>query len=105
MTTTYAGLTIEQIIAQLAAEDAARGNEVVHNGYTRNQLKEAFDAVSDPKDWKGPIVATMRGEAVLVVVAAIEFYTATTPRVSLDTRTMTYVVESEGYRMGPAGDH
>jgi len=31
--------------------------------------------------------------------------TATTPRVSLHTATMRYLVESEGYRMGPAGDH
>jgi hypothetical protein len=78
--------------------------EVVYKGYTLGTLRAAFEAVSDPADWKGPIAATMPGEAVMVAVAAIEFYTATVPTVSLDVRTMTYLVESVGYRMGPAGD-
>jgi len=59
----------------------------------------------NPDDWKGPIAATMSGEAVCAAVAAIKFYTATIPKVALDVRTMQYLVESEGYRMGPAGDH
>jgi len=43
------------------------------------------------------------GEWVLPVVAAIEFHTATHPTVQLDVNRMRYLVESEGYRNGPAG--
>jgi hypothetical protein len=51
------------------------------------------------------IFALMPGEMVNIAVAAIKYYTATIPTVSLDTETMTYYVQSEGYRLGPAGDH
>ena len=71
-------------------------------GFSINQLKSAFDAIRDPDDWKEPIAAKMHGEFVLMAVAAIQFYTATTPQVQLDTRTMLYSVTSEGYRRGPA---
>ncbi|MGA2260003.1 MAG: hypothetical protein ABSH28_01055 [Acidobacteriota bacterium] len=70
-----------------------------------SDLRKLFEKLADPKDWKGPIAATMPGEAVLGACAAIEYFTATVPRVGLDTQTMTYLVTSEGYRMGPAGDH
>jgi hypothetical protein len=70
-----------------------------------SDLRKVFEKPADPKDWKGPIAALMPGEAVLGACAAIEYFTATVPRVRLDTRTMTYKVTSEGYRMGPAGDH
>lgn len=74
-------------------------------GFFPSELEEAFKRVSDPKDWKGPILASCPGELVTLVVEAIKFYTATVPTVSLNTRTMEFIVSSEGYRMGPAGDH
>ena len=74
-----------------------------YKGFSYEVLKEAFDKVSDPDDWRGPIAARMPGEAVMAVVAAIEFFTATSPKVQLDTSSMQYLVTSEGYRMGPAG--
>jgi hypothetical protein len=75
----------------------------VFKGYAVDDLKAVFDRICDPKDWRGPIAATMAGELVMAAVAAIEFYTATTPKVELDITTMRYLVTSEGYRMGPAG--
>jgi len=77
----------------------------VYEGYTKAELRLAFDAVKDPQDWKAPITVVMPGEVVMPVVAAIKFYTATVPTVSLDVTTMRYLVESEGYHAGPAGDH
>ena len=97
--------------AQLDPETAAllegmfNDPKPIYKGYTHKQLTAAFAAVEDPDDWRGPICAAMPGEAVLPVVAAIEFFTATTPTVQLDTQTMTYYVSSIGYRAGPAGDH
>ena len=83
-----------------------RDNQVVSRyGFTHHALKEAFDRVCDPADWKAPIAAWCAGEAVLLLTEAIEYFTATKPRVSLDIARMRYLVESEGYRNGPAGDH
>lgn len=76
-----------------------------YKGFAIEDLQSAFEAVCDPSDWKKPIAATMPGEAVMLAVAAIEFMTATVPTVSLDVRSMRYLVESVGYRAGPAGDH
>ena len=86
-----------------ALPDKPEAERAVYKGYTLAQLRQVFDAIADPADCRAPIAATMPGELVLAACAAIEFFTATTPRVSLDTRTMTYLAESEGYRAGPAG--
>lgn len=85
-------------------ENIAR-NEV-HKGFTEDELRAAFDKIANPDDWKDEIAVAMPGECVMLAVAAIEFYTATNPKVSLAIGSkMTYVVTSEGYRAGPAGDH
>lgn len=86
-------------------------------GYTIAEMREAFDSVSDPQDWKAPIetTATCRAE-VDIAVAAIEFFTATKPKVQkahafaaphkdalVQMATPIYIITSEGYRNGPAG--
>lgn len=76
-----------------------------HDGYTVADLRKVFDRCKNPQDWKAAIAVQVPGELVNITIAAIQFFTATTPRVALDQRTMTYVIESEGYRAGPAGDH
>ena len=77
----------------------------IYEGYTREQLKAAFDAAADPQDWKAEIAAMVSGEMVMLVVAAIKFFTATVPEVKLHVPTMSYYITSPGYRLGPAGDH
>lgn len=74
-------------------------------GYEVEDLKKVFDACTNPEDWKDPIFVEVPGDLVSITVAAIKFYTATNPRVSLNPDTMRYLIQSEGYRMGPAGDH
>jgi hypothetical protein len=74
-----------------------------YKGYHVDDLREVFDTVCDPEDWKAPIAITAIGEHVLPIVTAIEFFTATAPNVSLDTGRMRYLIESKGYRNGPAG--
>jgi hypothetical protein len=88
--------------AQAAYDMATTG---VYKGFTHQALSDAIDRLTDPTDWRGPISTWVPGELVLVAVAAIEFYTATTPTVQLNTSTMQYLIESVGYRQGPAGDH
>ncbi len=74
-----------------------------YKGYDIDELKQVFNLVCDPKDWRAPIAVWVSGEAVLPVVAAIEFMTATHPSVQLDPERMKYLITSEGYRNGPAG--
>mgnify|MGYP004133154183 FL=1 len=73
--------------------------------YTPEQLGAIFAKIHDAQDWKAPIEAWCRGEAVLPICEAIRFFTATEPKVELDTTRMRYLITSEGYRAGPAGDH
>lgn len=88
---------------------AARIQEIattgVYKGFTLEALREAFDHVCDPDDWKAPIDIWLPGDLVPVAVCAIEFYTATSPVITLDTDRMHYRLTAPGYRRGPAGDH
>lgn len=97
--------TIEQVRAAEAAARHAYEETTRFKGYTIRALRRMFDTLCDPDDWKAPIAAWVSGEAVLEAVAAIEFFTATHPRVALNTTIMQYMIESEGYQNGPAGDH
>ncbi|MGA2260812.1 MAG: hypothetical protein ABSH28_05180 [Acidobacteriota bacterium] len=93
--------TIEDFIREeRESEEKAR-----FKGFRVSDLRILFEKISDPADWRSPIAVTVSGESVLAVCAAIEYFTATTPKVGLDTVTMRYLIESIGYRMGPAGDH
>ena len=75
--------------------------------YTVEQLSEIFDAVSDPDDWKAPIAAWIPASTYDAVGAAVEFYTGTWIRVAggPELGTGRILIEAEGYRAGPAGDH
>lgn len=73
-------------------------------GYGLVRLEAIFNAIKDPSDWKAPISVWVSGELVNVAVEAIKFYTATVPTVGLDSLRMQYLIESIGYRAGPAGD-
>ena len=74
-----------------------------YKNYDIDDLRKVFDRVCDSDDWRAPVAVCVSGEAVLPVVAAIEFMTATIPSISLNVERMKYLVESEGYRNGPAG--
>ena len=74
----------------------------IYKGFTESELKEAFDSVSNPKDWRAAINAIILRERLEVVVAAIEFYTAAPIEVKKINKTHVQVI-SVGYRLGPAG--
>ena len=78
---------------------------VMVDGYTRRQLKRAFDAVCDPADWKAPISKAVLINDIEITLAAIRYFTGTSPvagvrkgRLYVDA-----IVESKGYRLGPCG--
>ena len=80
-------------------------------------LKEAFDKVCDPDDWKDTVVGFIKPEEFDVVNEAVIFYTGTTlEQLPNDQVTEFFdspdrvpdgmiLVYADGYRMGPCGDH
>lgn len=77
-----------------------------YNGYTYEQLRDAFDKTQNPNDWKAPIYATIPAGKLAVTITAITYFTLTSVTVKPDPGSQKFfVVESIGYRAGPAGDH
>jgi hypothetical protein len=105
LTAEMAALASEPETAQERARAMFENRLPIHKGFFHKDLEAAFHLVQNPADWRAPIAVWVNGEAVNLTVAAIEFFTATNPRVSLDAVRMRYLIESEGYRNGPAGDH
>ena len=80
--------------------------EIESGGYPYHMLQKAFDAVCNSSDWKAPICADIAGDEYMdLVVEAIKFFTATEPVIKPSQIAGNVIVMSEGYRMGPAGDH
>lgn len=90
----------------------------VSHGFTLAQLQDAFEKVQNPEDWKVAIKAPVAIADLSVTVAAIEYFTATSCCISKSAQEAMgagydasrdpkncYYICTEGYRMGPAGDH
>lgn len=78
--------------------------EIVCEGFTRAELKEAFDLAMKFRDWKGPINVIIPASGLAVTVAAIGFYTGTSAAVRV-SKGGGFRVRSAGYRSGPVRDH
>lgn len=82
-------------------------SEYRFRGYTPAELAAAFSRVCDPDDWRAPISAWVSAGTIDVVIAAIEFFTATEPKVAglgvMVGKPGMVLVEAVGYRAGPAG--
>ena len=84
------------------------------NGYTREELVEAFELVQPTSHWKDAIDATIvvpTGKSLEITYAireAVSFFTATPAKVVDVSRrfgeTVLHVTAA-GYHAGPAGDH
>jgi hypothetical protein len=87
-------------------QDTCRIDVPIYLGYSEQQLRNAFEQVHDPDDWKGPIRSAYDPKELStdLVIAAVAFYTGTDCRFTLTDRGH-YVVRAAGYRRGPAGDH
>ena len=95
--------TLKETLAERFASD----HWVDRSGreHTYADMEQAFGEVANPDDWKAPIDCCVAWERVPLVVAAIEFYTATVPTVDALISNMTCRLRADGYRAGPAGDH
>ena len=66
-------------------------------GYEAADLSAAFNLVANPKHWKDPIDAVINADKRDIVVAAVEFYTATKAHV------LTYIIMDNGRLELPEG--
>lgn len=75
--------------------------------YHVDYLDRIFDTVCDENDWKAPISAVIPPRTFAVVDTAVEFFTATRIRAIgiYPDGSGRILVEADGYRAGPAGDH
>lgn len=76
--------------------------ENLYNGFTHQQLEDAFQKVQSKTSWKDPIDSVVPEKERKVVGSAVEFYTATQAEFT-DLRDGLLRVRAIGYRMGPAG--
>lgn len=67
-------------------------------------LEAAFNAVQNKVDWKSPISAIITEAKVDVTIEAIEFFTGTKSTLTKLGDGLV-LIQSIGYRAGPAGDH
>ncbi len=72
--------------------------------FTEAQLDAAFAKVADPADWRNPIAyAVVDRNDVHVTVCAIQYYTAASVEVKDLQWNDEFMINSPGYRLGPAG--
>lgn len=92
--------------AEVACLEAEK--DVRFKGFIVADLRAAFEKVSDPADRRGPISCRVAGEAVMMTMTAIEYFTATVGNVGYapaQNEALPFVITADGYRAGPAGDH
>ena len=76
------------------------------DGYTEQQLSDAFDRVANRDDWKAPIDCITVADEVVgredLIRKAVVFYTATEPAIVVCGSGYAHI-QADGYRAGPAG--
>lgn len=91
----------------------------VNDSLARNAIfTAAFSQVQNQQDWKNPVNAIVEVSSrdeigIGLYIAAIQYFTGTRPEIFLLDRTTLgggdevskFRIVSEGYRLGPAGDH
>lgn len=89
------------------SESAAHAWTVLHRDgvvWTQDELLTAFNNVSDPEDWRGPIDANVdpKTDNVPLLVQAVIHFTACSPTLA-ELPDGTWQLQADGYRCGPAG--
>jgi hypothetical protein len=80
-------------------------NEIVYEGYTRQELHDAFTWVQHPENWKYPVDAKVLASRDAVddtrrlklVGAAVAFFTGAYPTISQDVSKRFWRVKAPGY--------
>ena len=70
--------------------------------FKHDELKAAFEAVMNQKDWQAPINAWVPGKDKFLTICAIAYYTSDEAKVANNTISRVRIT-SRGYRDGPCG--
>jgi hypothetical protein len=99
MTSTYAGLTTEQILAKLEAEELAAEEGQMFKGHKVTDLRKVFEKVQNQDDWKAPWAAAVPHQVVGMVMAATEFFHADRATVvGIEQLTGRVLLQGNGYQ-------
>jgi hypothetical protein len=96
---TYAGLTTDEILAKLEAEELAAEEEQTFKGHKIADLRKVFQKVQNQNDWKSPWAATVPHQVVGMVMAATEFFHADRATVvGIEQLTGRVLLRGNGYQ-------
>lgn len=95
----------DEYICKIRAEQELFESTNYRGGYLISELRAAFEEISDPEDYKGPIDAVIPASKFDLYKNAVIFFTATDFHMVRPVDSERVRVMSVGYRVGPAGDH
>lgn len=100
MTTTNADAAMEKALAEARQQEAELDKMIVTaHGETRGDLRDVFDRLCDPDDWKAPIAAYVPHQLVGRALRAIEFFHADTAKaVGIQALTGKVLIQGNGYQ-------
>lgn len=99
MTSTYVGLTTEEILAKLEAEELAAEQEQTFKGHKIADLRQVFESVQNADDWKAPWAAAVPHQVVGMVMAATEcFHADRATVVGIEQLTGRVLLRGNGYQ-------
>ncbi len=78
---------------------------MTRNGFTQEQLDEAFKKVQAKTHWKDPIRSKCKVEDIKITTEAIIYFTGTVPSFGQPDKDGMVKVRAVGYRNGPCGDY
>jgi hypothetical protein len=70
-------------------------DEIIYEGYSRNQLKVAFEKVQNKDNWKNPINSNINKNKKDVIEKAIIFFTGSVPKFESNLNGLS--VKADGY--------
>ena len=73
-----------------------RKPDAVFFNYTQEELRQAFDKIKKPGNWKGPIRATIPAEDYNLAAAAVAYFTGSNLEIE-DNTNHQYTVYAAGY--------
>jgi len=74
----------------------ARKPDAVFFNYTQEELRQAFDKIKTPGNWKEPIRATIPAEDYNLAAAAVAYFTGSNLEIE-DNTNHQYTVYAAGY--------
>jgi hypothetical protein len=99
MTSTYVGLTTEEIMARLEVEQLAAEEEQTFKGHKIADLRQVFETVQNADSWKAPWAAVVPHQVVGMVMAATEFFHADrVTMVGIEQLTGRVLLRGNGYQ-------